>query len=124
VELAADGDDQIPPGGPIYVKVMSTERLLAVADALAKSVVLAYDERAVAAVFDIIEPFARELADALEADGAPFSSGSARLSLFSTVCPGKLPWRRSPTCYGIGRTWSGSTPGSRTNMNSRSASTR
>ena len=63
VEVAADGDDQIPPGGPIYVKVMSTERLLAVADALAKSVVLAYDERAVAAVFDIIEPFARELAD-------------------------------------------------------------
>jgi uncharacterized Rmd1/YagE family protein len=63
VELAADGDDQIPPGGPIYVKVISTERLLAIADALAKSVVLAQDERAVAAVFDIIEPFARELAD-------------------------------------------------------------
>jgi uncharacterized Rmd1/YagE family protein len=64
VELAAEGgEDQIPPGGPIYVKAMSVERLLVIADALAKSVVLARDEREVAAVFDIIEPFARELAD-------------------------------------------------------------
>jgi uncharacterized Rmd1/YagE family protein len=63
VELSADGDDQIPPGGPIYLKAMSIERLLAIADALAKSVVLAHDEREVAAVFDIIEPFARELAE-------------------------------------------------------------
>jgi len=63
VEVSVEGDDQIPPGGPICVKAMSTERLLAIADALAKSVVLARDEREVAAVFDIIEPFARELAE-------------------------------------------------------------
>jgi uncharacterized Rmd1/YagE family protein len=63
VEVSADAEDQIPPGGPIYVKAMSTERLLAIADALAKSVVLARDEREVASVFDIIEPFARELAE-------------------------------------------------------------
>jgi uncharacterized Rmd1/YagE family protein len=61
VEVAAE--DQIPPGGPIGVKEMSLERLLLVAYALADSVVLAYDEREVAAVFDRIEPFARELAD-------------------------------------------------------------
>ncbi len=41
---------------------MSLERLLVVADALAKSVVLGRDEREVANVFDTIEPFARELA--------------------------------------------------------------
>src|SRR5579864_9062745 len=63
VEVSVEGDDQIPPGGPICVKAMSTERLLAIADELAKSVVLARDEREVAAVFDIIEPFARELAE-------------------------------------------------------------
>jgi len=40
---------------------LSVPRLLIVADALAKSVVLARDERQVANVFDTIEPFAREL---------------------------------------------------------------
>ena len=42
---------------------MSPDRLLVVADVLAKSVVLAHDEREVAKVFEIIEPFAKELAD-------------------------------------------------------------
>jgi uncharacterized Rmd1/YagE family protein len=42
---------------------MSPERLLVIADVLAKSVVLAHDEREVATVFEIIEPFAKELAD-------------------------------------------------------------
>jgi required for meiotic nuclear division protein 1 len=36
---------------------------LVIADVLAKSVVLAHDEREVAKVFEIIEPFAKELAD-------------------------------------------------------------
>ena len=35
---------------------------MVIAEALAKSVVLARDEREVAAVFDIVEPYARELA--------------------------------------------------------------
>ena len=61
VEVSIEKDDQIPPGGPIYIKAASLERLLLIADALAKSVVLAHDEREVAAGFDI-EPFARELA--------------------------------------------------------------
>jgi uncharacterized Rmd1/YagE family protein len=61
VEIS-EGDDQIPPGGPIGVKSMSVERLLVIADALAKSVALAHDEREVASVFDQIEPFAGALA--------------------------------------------------------------
>ncbi|MGP0089497.1 MAG: RMD1 family protein [Xanthobacteraceae bacterium] len=63
IELSADRDDQITPGGPIYVKAWSVERLLLISDALAKSVVLAQDEREVASVFDRIEPFARSLAE-------------------------------------------------------------
>ena len=53
----------IQPGGPINLAKFSDERLLLIADALAKSTSLARDERRVAAVFDVIEPFARELAE-------------------------------------------------------------
>ena len=62
VQVAREGEEPIPVGGPIQVREMSLERLLVVSDALAKSVVLGHDEREVANVFDIIEPFARELA--------------------------------------------------------------
>lgn len=61
IRVAKEGDEPIPVGGPILVRELSVERLLVVADALAKSVVLARDERQVANVFDTIEPFAREL---------------------------------------------------------------
>jgi uncharacterized Rmd1/YagE family protein len=63
IERSDEHDEQIPPGGPIYLKTLSLERVLVICDALAKSVVLARDEREVASVFDRIEPFARELAD-------------------------------------------------------------
>jgi uncharacterized Rmd1/YagE family protein len=59
----AKEEEPIPVGGPIVVKELSLERLLVVADALAKSVVLGRDERAVTNVFDTIEPLARELAN-------------------------------------------------------------
>ncbi len=62
VEISTEREDQISPGGPITVSTISSERLVVIAEALAKSVVLARNEREVAAVFDIIEPFARELA--------------------------------------------------------------
>lgn len=55
--------EAIQPGGPINLSKFSEERLLLIADALAKSTSLARDERRVAAVFDVIEPFARELAE-------------------------------------------------------------
>ena len=59
---AADKDDQIAPGGPICLQSLSPERLILIAEVLAKSVVLARHEREVATVFDATEPFARELA--------------------------------------------------------------
>jgi uncharacterized Rmd1/YagE family protein len=62
VELAGETEDQVPAGGPIHVREMSPERLLVISDVLAKSVVLASDEREIAKVFEVIEPFARELA--------------------------------------------------------------
>ena len=62
IELASEKDDQIPPGGPICLQSLSPERLILIAEALAKSVVLARHEREVSAVFDKTEPFARELA--------------------------------------------------------------
>jgi required for meiotic nuclear division protein 1 len=62
IQVARESDEPIPAGGPISVREMSVERLLVVADALAKSVVLARDEKEVTNVFDVIEPFARELA--------------------------------------------------------------
>ncbi len=62
LEFAPEKDDQVPPGGPVQVKDFSPERLLVVADALAKSVALAHNERQVSAVFDVIDPLARDLA--------------------------------------------------------------
>jgi required for meiotic nuclear division protein 1 len=62
IEVAADREEQIPPGGPICLQSLSPERLLLIGEALAKSVVLARHEREVATVFDMTEPFARELA--------------------------------------------------------------
>jgi required for meiotic nuclear division protein 1 len=61
IQVARDAEE-IPVGGPVLVREFSLERLLIVADALAKSVVLGRGEREVAGVFDTIEPFARELA--------------------------------------------------------------
>src|SRR3954449_1587945 len=62
IELCNDSGESVQPGGPICLKEFSNDRLLVVADALAKSTVLAHDERRVSAVFDVIEPFAQELA--------------------------------------------------------------
>ena len=62
IETAREAEEPIPVGGPILVKEFSIERLLIVSDALAKSVVLGRGEREVTNVFDIIEPFASELA--------------------------------------------------------------
>ncbi len=63
IELSGSGEDQVPVGGPVQLRDMSTARLLVVSDVLAKSVALARDEREVARVFDVIDPFAKELAE-------------------------------------------------------------
>ena len=62
IELASEKEDQIPPGGPICLQSLSPERLILIAEALAKSVVLARHEREVSSVFEKTEPFAHELA--------------------------------------------------------------
>jgi required for meiotic nuclear division protein 1 len=62
IQVVNEAEETIPVGGPILIRELSLEKLLIVADALAKSVVLGHDERQVTNVFDTIEPFAQELA--------------------------------------------------------------
>jgi uncharacterized Rmd1/YagE family protein len=62
IEIALDRDDQITPGGPIVVRELSPAHLVVIADVLAKNVALGRDERQVSRVFEVIEPFAAELA--------------------------------------------------------------
>jgi len=62
IEIVSGEDEQITPSGTITLKKLTTEHALLIADALATTVMLAHDERSVSAVFDSIEPLARELA--------------------------------------------------------------
>lgn len=77
VQTAHDGEERALPDGRLVAKDLSGERLLVIADALAKSVALARDETRVNAVFDTIEPFAAELA----AKGRPPWKRKAMLEL-------------------------------------------
>ena len=61
LEIAGD-TDAVNTTGPIQIRDLSPARFLVIADALAKSVALARDERELNAVFDVIEPFAAQLA--------------------------------------------------------------
>jgi uncharacterized Rmd1/YagE family protein len=63
LSVMTGGEERIDPDGLVRVADTSHERLLVVADALAKSVALANDERQVAAVFDSIEPWSRALSE-------------------------------------------------------------
>jgi uncharacterized Rmd1/YagE family protein len=63
IVIVPDKDDQILPGGPIALRSVTPEHLIVIADALSKSVVLARDEREVAGAFELVEPFARQLAE-------------------------------------------------------------
>lgn len=69
IDIAPEHDAQIAPGGQISIRELSPERLLVIADALAKSAALGRDEREVTAVFDVIEPLARRLAEKGRAPG-------------------------------------------------------
>ncbi len=64
-EIIVDGvggqTEGIDGSGNIRLQAATMDRLLVVADVLAKSVILAYDENRVAAVFDRIEPVAERL---------------------------------------------------------------
>jgi uncharacterized Rmd1/YagE family protein len=62
IEIDPGRDDQVAPGGPISARDLSPPRLIVIADALAKNVALGRDEHEVSKVFEVIEPFAAELA--------------------------------------------------------------
>jgi len=81
LELSGEGEEKSQLNGRFAVKDMSAPVLLVVADALAKSVALARDERRVNAVFDTIEPFAATLAE-----------------------KGRPPWRRGEMLKLVGQT--------------------
>lgn len=60
---AAQGQEEgVGVDGVVRLTAATPERLLVVADTLAKSVALAQDERRIAGVFDTVEPWARQLA--------------------------------------------------------------
>ena len=63
IEIAPDKDEQIALSATISLKALLPEHVLLIADAIATNVILAHDERDVSAVFDVIEPLARELAE-------------------------------------------------------------
>jgi uncharacterized Rmd1/YagE family protein len=77
LEIAPDSDEQKSSGGPIQIKNLSPARFLVIADALAKTVALARDEREVNAVFDVGAPVAANLA----ASGRPPFRRRAMLKL-------------------------------------------
>lgn len=62
IEPAPGQEDRVDPDGVVRVGELTPDRLLVIADALAKSVGLAHAERQVDDVFDAIEPLARQLA--------------------------------------------------------------
>ena len=63
IAIEPDKDEQITPNGTIVLKALLPEHVLIIADAIATNLILAHDERNVSAVFDVIEPLARELAE-------------------------------------------------------------
>jgi uncharacterized Rmd1/YagE family protein len=67
--VGADQEEGVGVDGVIRLGEPSPEKLLVVADALAKSVALAQDERHIAQVFDTVEPWARRLASGLSPGG-------------------------------------------------------
>src|SRR5271166_2272762 len=122
LEIAPDSDEQKSSGGPIQIKNLSPQRFLVIADALAKTVALARDEREVNMVFDVIEPFAAKLAGS---GRTPFRR-RAMLRLIGQALlvqhrvSGRVAVEESPTSFGTGPISNASTPGSRTNTSSRS----
>jgi uncharacterized Rmd1/YagE family protein len=61
--LRDDQDEGVGADGVVRIGALAPDKLLVVADALAKSAALAQDERQVAQVFDTVEPWARQLAN-------------------------------------------------------------
>jgi required for meiotic nuclear division protein 1 len=71
VAIRADAEEQMSVDGTLTLRDLSVERAQLVADALAKSIMLAHYETRVASIFDRIEP----LAASLRRHGRPGSQG-------------------------------------------------
>ena len=71
IQLATgdDLDEGVGADGIVRIGALAPDKLLVVADALAKSAALAEDERQVARVFDTVEPWARRLAESGRSPG-------------------------------------------------------
>jgi hypothetical protein len=123
IEVAPDKDEQILPGGPITLKMMTPESVIVIADALSKSVVLARNEREVAPRSTSSSrwrvtsprPAARRTGD------APSSSTSAPRCWCSTASRAASPSPRSPRWCGTALISTGSMAGSKMNTSSRNA---
>ena len=61
IDVKPDEDDSISTSGIIQIKAREPTRLLLIAEALAMSVALGYDERRVASAFERVEPIANNL---------------------------------------------------------------
>ena len=61
--LGDDQDEGVGADGVVRIGALAPDKLLVVADALAKSAALAQDERQAGKVFDTVEPWARQLAE-------------------------------------------------------------
>jgi uncharacterized Rmd1/YagE family protein len=61
IRVATEGEERIDAEGVVHLRSLSVEHLQLIADALAKSVILASDEGGVARAFDRIEPVAMAL---------------------------------------------------------------
>jgi required for meiotic nuclear division protein 1 len=77
IQVGADGEEGIGTDGLVQIRAAAPAQLLVVADTLAKSAAMAYDEGQVAAVVDAIEPFA----DALAREGRTPGGRQAMLKL-------------------------------------------
>ena len=71
IAIRADADEQMSVDGTLTLRDLSVERAQLVADALAKSIMLAHYETQIASIFDRIEP----LAASLRRRGRPGSQG-------------------------------------------------
>ena len=87
IEVKPDEDDNISTSGIIQIKAQETTRLLLIAEALAMSVALGYDERRVASAFERVEPIANSLINRQLPGGmrAQFYSGGVQPQMYEEI---------------------------------------
>jgi uncharacterized Rmd1/YagE family protein len=100
--IGRDADEHVDTAGNLIISAWTTERLQLVADALAKSLVLAHYEAGIATVFDRLEP----LATTLKGKGRVGASSKELLHHIGNVLSMQHKWSgaskpvRNRSCYG------------------------